>query len=293
MHFGLDVPNANLALAITADSVIAMLSLALACSALSLIVLWRRWAFLTEGIAHAGFGGAGSAWLLACLFPALDGSGTVMLCVGVFCLATALAIGALQRQENMQSETAIGVFLVAALAWGFLAQQVYANVYHQDPVGFTALLFGHTEVLGRLHAHLALAMSALTLILVGALRKEILACCLEPSLARVSGVRESLVHYLLIILIAFNIVVGVQLVGSVLITALLILPGAAAMLLCRRQGAAIALTLAIGLLGAAGGIALHARWSAVPQGPAVVLSLVVLFMLALAVARARRLRAVA
>src|SRR3954469_8077652 len=105
--------------------ILATSSLAIACALLSIIVVLRRWAFVGEGIGHSGFGGAGTAWLLALLVPALDQPWVPYVAVVIFCLATALAIGRLTRGGRVTSDAAVGIFLVASLAWGFLARQVY------------------------------------------------------------------------------------------------------------------------------------------------------------------------
>src|SRR3954462_7204620 len=85
-------------------------SLALACGVLRVIVVLRRWAFIGEGISHSGFGGAGTAWLLMLAFPALDQSWVPYASVVIFCLATALALGALSRSPRVQIDSAIGIF---------------------------------------------------------------------------------------------------------------------------------------------------------------------------------------
>src|SRR5688572_17420928 len=106
--------------------VVVATAIAVACAVLSVFVVARRWAFIGEGISHSGFGGAGTAWLLALAFPAaFDRSWMPYAGVVVFSLGTALAIGYLTRRQRVDSDTAIGIFLVASLAWGFLAQQVY------------------------------------------------------------------------------------------------------------------------------------------------------------------------
>ena len=50
-------------------SLITSTAIGLACASLSVFVVLRRWAFIGEGIAHAGFGGAGTAWILSLLLP--------------------------------------------------------------------------------------------------------------------------------------------------------------------------------------------------------------------------------
>src|SRR5207248_974353 len=116
-----------------------------ACAVLSVFVVSRRWAFIGEGISHAGFGGAGTAWVAALLFPALDLPWVPYAGVVVFCLATAWAIGYFIRADRVNSDAAIGIFLVASLAWGVLAQQLYFRVRHVSPLAFNSLLFGRED----------------------------------------------------------------------------------------------------------------------------------------------------
>src|SRR5207244_97716 len=100
-------------------------------------------AFIGEGIGHSAFGGAGIAWVAALLIPSLDVDWTPYLFVIVFCLATSVGIGWLSRSDRVHSDTAIGVFMVAALAWGFVAQQIYSHARHgATPAWFDDLLFG-------------------------------------------------------------------------------------------------------------------------------------------------------
>src|SRR5512133_2802464 len=152
---------------------VALLALAAACGILSLIVLWRRWAFLGEAVAHAGFGGAGTAWLLASFAPGLDSPAIVSVCVVLFGILTALAVGMVHRNEQVHSDTAIGAFLAGALAWGFVGQEVYLRAYHRAPAGFQSLLFGQTQLLQPLHAQLAVALLALTLAVLVLWRRQI------------------------------------------------------------------------------------------------------------------------
>src|SRR6185503_14621482 len=112
---------------------LATAAMACACAVLSLFVIARRWAFIGEGISHSGFGGAGLAWLLVLVVPALaDRPWITYAAVVLFCLGTALAIGSINRGERVAGDAAIGVFLVASLAFGFLAQQVFRHVRKAD-----------------------------------------------------------------------------------------------------------------------------------------------------------------
>src|SRR5262245_54746977 len=112
-------------------------ALGLACALLSVVVVLRRWAFIGEGIAHSGFGGAGAAWILMLLVPSLDNVPWVpYAAVVMFCLVAAIAIGALGRGRSIHVDAAIGIFLTASLAFGILAQQIYFKVRHAYPTLF-------------------------------------------------------------------------------------------------------------------------------------------------------------
>ncbi len=70
------------------------------CSILSVIVVVKRMAFIGEGIAHAGFGGLGTALFLGAMMRGFSGGWQTDLIVLLFCLLTVLAIGLLSRGDT-------------------------------------------------------------------------------------------------------------------------------------------------------------------------------------------------
>ncbi len=274
-----------------ANAVLVSISLGSACALLSIVVVLRRWAFIGEGIGHSGFGGAGTAWIAGLLFPALDTPAAIYAFVIIFCLLTALAIGLLSRSKRVNADAAIGIFLVASLAWGFLAQQIYFQQTLRSPYGFETYLFGQVRSIEVRFALSALAVSAAVVLCVTLLWKEILAYCFDPLMAQTSGVPAGAIHYLLMLLIGLMIVIGVRVAGSVLITALLVLPGATALTLSRRMPAVVAASLVVALVGAVGGLLVNLTWTFIPAGPSMVLILFTEFLLVylLSALRARRI----
>jgi ABC-type Mn2+/Zn2+ transport system permease subunit len=268
-------------------------AVAVACAVLSVFVVSRRWAFIGEGISHSGFGGAGTVWLLALAFPALDSEWAVYAGVVVFCLAAASGVAFFSRTRvvgrRTNTDAVIGIFLVASVAWGFLAQACYAQARGgQLPVGFRELLFGRVGETSPQFALGATLVCAAVVAAVALLGKEIVYYCFDPATAEASGVPAGFVHYLLILLVTLTIIVGARVAGSVLVTALLVLPGATALLLSDRLRTAIAASVAVGLLGAAGDTLVRLRWPFVPTGPAIVLVMFAAFVSAYAWARVRR-----
>ncbi len=263
-------------------ALITAMSLSIACAVLSVFVVLRRWSFIGEGISHSSFGGAGTAWLLALVFPVMEQSPVpyLELLVITFCFTTAMVIGMIIRRQQVHSDAAIGIFLVSSLAWGFLAQGIYFHVRHAVPAGWDAFLFGRIENLTIQFAIAVAVLSAVVICIVFMLGKELLYCAFDADMAETSGVRSGVIHYLLLGLLAMVVVIGVQVAGSVLIPALLILPGTTALLLSQKLRRVFALAIGVGLIGALGGLLAHLHWSFVPIGPAMVLVLFVQFLLA-------------
>jgi ABC-type Mn2+/Zn2+ transport system permease subunit len=249
-------------------------AMAIACAALSVFVVARRWAFIGEGISHSGFGGAGFAWLLILAVPALrDVSWVPYLAVVIFCLATALAIGYINRGSRVAGDAAIGIFLVASLAFGFLARGIYHHFLGKDPDNFASFLTGDQVVVERGTALLAVMVSAAVLMTLVALGKEILSYCFDPLMAEAGGVRAGFIHYLLMILLAVTIIIGIPVIGAPLVTALLVLPGVTATLLSQRLQTVLKIAVAAALISAVLGVGVHSMWRFIPIGPAVVLIL--------------------
>jgi manganese/iron transport system permease protein len=264
------------------------IALSIACAVLSVLVVLKRWSFIGEGISHSGFGGAGTAWALALLVPAIDRPWTPYLFVIGFCFATAMVIGGITRRRRVHPDAAIGIFLVASLAWGFMAERLYTHFRGMAPAGFQTFLFGQMDFVSDRFALAVIVVSLAVIAAVWLLGKELMYYSFDPAMAETSGVNTGLMHYLLLGLLAIVLMVGVRIAGSVLVPALLILPGTIALLLSRELKTVFSIAAVAGLLGALGGYATHARWGFIPTGPAIVLTLFVLFVLALLGRFARR-----
>ena len=87
-------------------------------------------------------------------------------------------------------------------------------------------------------------------------------------------------------LIALTIVIGARVAGSVLIPAMLVLPGTTALLVSRRLRIAVVASTVVALIATGLGLALAARWAFLPAGPLIVLGMFVQFLLAYAWSKA-------
>lgn len=274
---------------------IAGIALAGACALVSVLIVLKRLAFIGQGISHAGFGGVGLASFLAI------GGFYRDLTIFAFCLATGLIIAALSRSKRVHMDTAIGVLLVAAMGFGFLLDQMRlfldAGWYTalvagrpMTPTSWEAILFGSILFVGVKDMWIAIGLSIFVLVVLGALFKEVVFYAFDETASRVFGVPATMVHYCVMIVIAALIVVSMKLAGLILVNALLVIPGATAMILCRRMGAVLIVSLIVGEVGMIAGylLSFQIMGGRLPTGPFIVLVLALQFGAALLWRRLRR-----
>lgn len=252
------------------------IAVATICSLLSVVVVLKRMAFIGEGISHAGFGGVGTAMFLGLAGASQD---VVIL---IFCLVTAIAIGVLSRRKHIEPDSAIGILLVAAMAWGVLMNDLRRNYQNagwyvemfgrhtQQPPSAESLLFGSLISVTSQDVLISLLAGAVILLLGAAFFKEIIFFMFDETVARVYGVSTSFFHYLLLSVLAVTVVLGVRLAGFVLVSALLVIPGATAVLLTRRLGFVFFYSWLVGLFGVVAGLLVSLQAGKLSSGPCIV-----------------------
>ena len=261
------------------------------CALLSVYVVLRRMALISEGVAHAGFGGMGGSIVLSYYLTALDNPYWQVVITGLFCLLTSVLIGWVSRRKRVSEDSAIGIFLAAAVAVGAVLItyrgtlppkfDAAGKVISRVPPSIESLLFGQFTQVVREDVVLLAAVAAVVFAVIFALYHQFLYTTLDEEMARINGVRTRLINTLLLVMISLVICICVRLVGFLMITALMIIPGATANMLSRRFSGVLIAALLIGTLGTS-----LATWAALfrpigiyPPGPVVVLTLFLFFAL--------------
>ncbi len=163
--------------------------------------------------------------MLSIAFPILNNGPAIYFIATLFSLATALAVASISRRRAVSGDAAIGIFVAATLAWGFIAFAIHAHLGRGGPGGWEDYLLGNATGMSSAAAALAVAISAGIVMTVIVLHRQIVLYCFDPVLAQVTGVPVGFIHYLLILLVAFVIIIGMRLSGNLLVPALLVLPG--------------------------------------------------------------------
>jgi ABC-type Mn2+/Zn2+ transport system permease subunit len=244
-----------------------------ACAVLSAFIVWRGMAFIGDAMAHAILPGIVLAFMAG-----------ISLFAGALIAAilTAVGIGLLSRRSGMKEDTAIGVMFTGFFALGILLLSKVTS--YQD---LTHILFG--DILGVASGDL-IAMLAIMIIVIAAViffYKELLVTSFDPGHSVAIGLSPELVRYGLLLLIALTVVAAIQVVGVVLVLALLVTPAAAASLLVKRLPQIIGLGAVFAVVSTAVGF--YASYYAdVASGSAVVLALTAIFLIAFGVSSIRK-----
>ena len=202
----------------------------------------RGQTFAGHALAHLGFTGATGAILIGA--PPLWG----LLAVTV---AGAAGMGMLGERGG-ERDVAIGVVLALALGFGML----FLHFTTGQATRATALLFGNILGVDRGTIGTLLALGVAAMAALAAMARPLLFATLQPELAEARGVKLRLVSASFLAVVAVSVALSVQVVGVLLVFALLVAPAAAALRITGRLGAGLATAIALAVAQSWGGIAL-------------------------------------
>ncbi len=231
----------------------------------SFIVL-KGMAFVGDALPHASFGGVAIAFVLGF---------NLQLGGAVAALLAALAVGFITRRGFVRHDTAIGIILLAGFALGILIVSRQSG-YTVDLFSF---VFGNVLAVTWNDVWVILGLGSLILAVTGLLYKELLFTAYDPTMAAAAGVPVALIHYVLLALVGLTVVIGLQVMGIVLVLAVLVAPAATAQLLARSLPGMMLIGSLVGALSAITG--LYIAWYAdVSASAAIVLTATAMFLLA-------------
>jgi zinc transport system permease protein len=181
------------------------------CGVIGTLVVVNRLVFLSGGIAHSAYGGIGLAFFLG--WPYMIGA-------TLFAFGSAMVMAAVSLQSKQRTDTIIGVMWSVGMASGILLLDLTPG-YNVDLMSY---LFG--SILSVPQAEL-IAMALLTLCILGLVfyfYQDLLLLSYDEEFAQVRGVPVRRLYFMLIGMVAVTVVMVVQVVGLILVIALLTIP---------------------------------------------------------------------
>lgn len=253
--------------------------------ALGTFAVLRRQSLLGDAMSHAALPGIA----LAFLATRSKDPWVLMAGAAAACWLAALAVMAAVRQGRVKYDTALALVLSVFFGIGLVLLTAIQRLPDATQAGLDKFLFGQAAALLERDVMMMalLGGGAIAILLVGWTRFQALA--FDPDFAHSLGLRVRALDVLLTSLLVVAIVIGLQTVGVVLMSTLVIAPAAAARQWSDRLGPTVALAAAFGALAGAAGALLSAVTERLPTGPTIVLTASAIVALSLAFGPARGL----
>ena len=249
-------------------SLVIAIIVGLLCAIVGSYLMVQRLALLGDAISHSVLPGLAIAFMIGA---------NIFLGAFIAGVMSTLAIAWIRTRSPIKEDAAMGIVFSAFFALGITLITV---IQKDNKIDLNHFLFGN--ILGvTVNEVRDTAIIAITVLLVVfALYKELLFYTFDPSGAQAAGLPVNQLNFGLMLLIALTIVASMKSVGVILVLSLLITPGATAYLLVKRLHEVMILGAVIGIISSISGMYLSYFFN-LPSGPAIVLVVSGLFLLAL------------
>lgn len=251
------------------NAVIAALLASIACGITGTFVVIKRITYLGGGIAHAVVGGLGIAYFFGInpIYGAL-----------VFAVAAALLIGEVKLRVQQHEDTAIGALWSVGMAIGI----IFATLTPGYQVDLMSFLFGNILMVTSSSLWILAALDLLIVVTVMVLFRQFIAVCFDEEHAALRGIPVEFIYLLLLCLVAFTVVILIQIVGLILVVALLTLPAASAGMFARSTGGMMLLAIVLSIIISFTGIGLSFALN-LPTGAVIVLMAGIMYFFSMSV----------
>ena len=205
------------------------------CGVLGVFVVLRGMSYIGHGLSHAVFGGAAASAVMSINF---------FIGAGIWGIVSGVLIGRIARQKILGADAAIGIVTTASFAGGI----ALLNRYGQARKSIEAVLFG--SVLGVSWVDI-IAITSVTVAVFAVVLlayRSLLYATFDPQVAVVSGERVAFIEVMLMVMLSVTILVTMRVIGTLLISALLVIPAATARMITNSFGRMLLLSPAFGAL---------------------------------------------
>ena len=189
------------------------------------------------------------------------------------CSCVALLLMFLQRDRRFSSDTLLGILAHSALSVGMIVISMMDH-FRTDMMYY---LVGDILAISMMNIYTIAGVAAITGIVLFLIWRELLSLTVHEDLAHVEGIKVNRIKIAYMLLIAFLVAVALKVIGALLITALMIIPAAAARTISKTPLQMIFFASMGGILSVISGIWVSSNWD-VPTGPGIVLCATILFL---------------
>jgi len=225
-------------------------------------MILRRVSLVGDALSHVALPGVAIAILLN-INPFIGAFSALFLGIVI--------IWAVRNKTKLPTETLVGILFATSLSIGFLIipdEEVFE------------VLFGNIAKISSLDAIFAVIFSVLALVVTIRISRKLILSTLSPDIAQSQKINTSKIEFIFLLIIAVVIALGIKVVGTLLMGALVIIPAAASKNFTNRMKIYTILASFFGFISALGGLLLASRLN-LPPGPIIVLVSAFIFLVSL------------
>ena len=253
---------------------------ALCSSLLGVTLVLKRYSFIGDGLSHVAFG----AMAVAAVLNLQDHNTLVVMPITIISAIILLKSG---QNSKIKGDAAVAMLSVSALAIGYMLMNVFSKSANVSG-DVCSTLFGSTSILTLTFKYVVVCvvLSIIVLVAFVLMYNRIFAITFDEDFATATGIRTKLCNMILAIMIAVVIVLGMNLVGSLLISALIIFPALSAMRVCNTYRGVIIVSAIISVVCALIGMVMTILFST-PVGATIVVVDLVFFCIFVIIGKLR------
>lgn len=253
------------------NALIVGILIALCSSLLGVTLVLKRFSFIGDGLSHVAFGALAIAAALN-----LTNQTVLMLPITIISAVLLLRTG---QNTKIKGDAAIAMISVGALAFGYLIMHL-SSTSANFAGDVCTTLFGATSILtlGAQDVWVSVILSIVVVVVFILFYHKIFAVTFDEDFSKTTGTHVGAYNLLIAVIIAVIIVLSMSLVGSLLISALVIFPALSSMRLFKTFKLVTISSVIISIVCAAGGMAASIIY-ATPVGPTIVVADVVMFII--------------
>jgi len=240
----------------------------------------KKQGLLGDAVSHASLPG------IAIMFLIIQSKSTGMFLIGALIsglLATSLIV-TIDKYTRIQTDSAMALVLSVFFGFGLVVLTYIQKIPNANQAGLDKFIFGQASTLLRKDIYTIAVIGFILLILVLLFWKELKIVAFDPVFADSIGISSKKVSYILSTMIVLSVVIGLQTVGVILMSAMLVAPGVAARQWTDKLSLMVVLAGTFGAVSGLIGTIISSSISHMPTGPSIVLiiSLIVIISLTLA-----------
>lgn len=240
--------------------------IAVCCALLGVVLVLKRYSMIGDGLSHVSFGALSVAAVINLQVPLYFALPVVMI--------SAFFLLRITENSKINTDAAIAVISSSALAIGvFIASINGTNINLQQ------YMFGSILSIGKSDIAISIILSAVVIVMYLLFYNKIFAITFDENFSRATGIRTGLYNTVVSLLTAVTIVIGMRMLGTLLISAMIIFPALTSMRVCKRFLSVIIVAVSVSVFSVVAGLTASFTYADIPVSATIVILNLLLFIL--------------